>query len=660
MLSKSESINASLTAMGINTPMDVLMHFPRRYDSFIYTKPKDIYVNKERIVLLGKVREHTSQMLKFAKRSLYRFFFETTDGRVFEVEAWNRQYLPKIIEGGELYTLTGSYNVSKHTVSLINLVKGEIAKENSLRPVYSLTGELTNSYFSNLVKRSLAKSINQIQDIIPDFLREKHHLISKQEAIREIHFPTSPANLHQATRVLKYEEALIFELQNMIIRLENKALLKGEKTPVDNIKLSKFINALPFSLTQSQQIAIQEAINDMNDSSVMYRLLQGDVGTGKTLVAAILAYANSTRRQQTAILAPTETLAKQHYESLTSLKGFDALRTILLTGSMTPSEKKAAYRQIEAGAADVIIGTHAIFSKGVAYHDLGLAIIDEQHKFGVNQRSRLLGKGENTDLLLMSATPIPRTLALSIYGDLDVSTLSEFPSGKRNVKTAVVRSKDARINKSIKWSLSKGGNVYIIAPNIDPISKNDYVSAEKIFEKYSQLFPDQVTLLHGRLSDEEKDAAIDEFKSGRKPILVATSLVEVGINVKKANLMIIYSATHFSLSSLHQLRGRVGRAGDEAFCILVSDEDDLEKLSVLVRNDDGFKIAEADLRLRGPGEIAGTKQSGLPDFALANIVNDFAIFEHARNDASFIIREKRFELQIVKIAKLRVENNTLS
>jgi ATP-dependent DNA helicase RecG len=310
----------------------------------------------------------------------------------------------------------------------------------------------------------------------------------------------------------------------------------------------------------------------------------------------------------------------------------------LLVGSLTSFERAAVLQDLADGTLDMVVGTHALFSKDVNYAYLGLAIIDEQHKFGVNQRSLLVNKGDNADLLLMSATPIPRTLALTIYGDLDVSSLTSFPSGKRKVVTSLVDKDDPSILSSINASINSHHRVYIVAPQIEEGAKDD-TSAKIIYAHYSKLFPNKVTLLHGKMDEESKQAAFLAFKTGLCPILVATSLIEVGIDVKPANLMIIYSPTHFALSSLHQLRGRIGRDGSEAKCILIKEgeEDEMAKLDILLKSDDGFKIAEEDMRLRGPGEIAGTRQSGLPDFNYANIIDDFKIFECARDDASYML-----------------------
>ncbi len=397
---------------------------------------------------------------------------------------------------------------------------------------------------------------------------------------------------------------------------------------------------LSYKPTNDQLKAFSECLKDMNSAHVMYRLLQGDVGTGKTLVAALCAYANHLRSEQTAIMAPTDALARQHYENLKEIFEGTNVNIALLVGSLPSSEKRAIAEDLKDGTIDIVVGTHALFSSSLEYAYLGLAIIDEQHKFGVNQRSLLVDKGEHADLLMMSATPIPRTLTLTVYGDLDVSTLTEFPAKKREVKTKILPPNDPKIQNMIDDSLKNNHRVFIVVPQIEG-SEKENTSVLEVAERYKNLYPNKVTLMHGKMDEESKEVAEMAFRSGLCPILVATSLIEVGIDVKSANLMIVYSPTHFSLSSLHQLRGRIGRDGEKATFVMAYKKGDEpeseEKLRVLLNIDDGFKIAEEDLRLRGPGEILGTKQSGLPSFTAINIIDDFRILECARNDATWIL-----------------------
>ena len=641
VLSKSKNMNSALASIGIFSYVDVLSHLPRRYENYTYTEEKVSYEDKEHLVLKGKIRGGAPHPMRFAKRTLYRFYFETVGGMVYLVEAWNRTYLGKILKPDTLYTLTGVYEKNRHTVSLVNILTGEIPQEEALKPVYSLPNAIQNYAFIRLVKKALLEG--EIDEIIPKKYREKYRLLPLKEAYRLVHTPRSFADIHQGMRTLKYQEALLFEIKNQEVRAQNKALRKDRRRQINREKLNIFVKSLPYSLSSDQQKALDECVNDMDKQSVMYRLLQGDVGTGKTLVAALCGYANYTRSEQTALLAPTDSLARQHYETLKKLFEGTHVNVGLLVGAMEPSEKRATLQDLEDGTIDIVVGTHALFSKGVTYAYLGLAIIDEQHKFGVNQRTLLLDKGEHADLLLMSATPIPRTLTMTIYGDLDISTLTEFPQGKRNVKTILTKRGDKKVAALCEKSLEEKKRIYVVVPQIEGGEDKDVTSVKTVYERYKKFFGDKVVMMHGQMSEEDKNVAILAFKSGICPILVATSLIEVGIDVKEANLMIVYSPSHFSLSSLHQLRGRVGRDGSPASFVLFGEGDDEEneKLSVLLKSDDGFEIAEMDLKLRGPGELMGTRQSGLPSFLVANIISDFKIFECARDDAKEIIKDAK-------------------
>lgn len=639
---KSKDLLEALRNIGIVDERKLIEHLPRRYESYAYTAPKTVYEDKERIVVLGRLRGSKPRPFHFSGRTLYRFYFETTGGQIFLIEAWNRAYLGAFFEEGCLYTLVGSYQKTRHTLALINLTKGEVSSNRALRPVYCLPSSISGYRYQQLALKCLSSLEKDFIDDIPDSLRKKYRLIPLFEAYQKAHSPSSMEDVHQALRTLKYREALHFELRSLAVKGANRLLRKDHRRKVERERLRSFVSSLPCQLTHDQIVAINECVKDMDSQHVMYRLLQGDVGTGKTLVAAILAYANHLRSEQTALMAPTDALARQHYETFRALFEGTTVKIALLTGGLSGIEKHQILEDIADGTIDIVIGTHALFAKAVNYAYLGLAIIDEQHKFGVNQRSLLLDKGEHADLLLMSATPIPRTLTLTLYGDLDVSTLGEFPSGRREVETLVYEPNNPKIREIVAKSATNGHRVYIVAPQIHAQKENS--SVLKTYDEYEKAFPNLVAMLHGQMEEEEKEAAIASFKNGTHPILVATSLIEVGIDVKEANAMIVYSPTSFSLSSLHQLRGRIGRDGSKAKFVLAyepSGEDDFgpEKIAVIANTLDGFKIAEEDLRLRGPGEIAGTKQSGLPAFSVANVIDDFKIFECARDDAAKILED---------------------
>ncbi len=649
-LTSSKSMNAKLALMGIFSYSDALYHLPYRYEDYSYSKEKDFYADKERIVLLGKL-EGNIKISRFSHKSLATFFFVTKEGSLFKVEAWNRPYLSKSIKHGEWYSLVGYYDKDRHSLAMGNILKGEIGEKEALKPVYRLPEGVSNHSFVSLANRALIGLRGNFEEPIPFIFRKKYRLDSVYESLRMLHQPESKADLVRGLRSLKYLEALDYCLKMAIVREENQKLGQRQRKKIDRNALEAFISLLPYSLTSSQRKALREILDDMDSPNVMYRLLQGDVGSGKTLVAALAAYASYLRGEQAAVLAPTDALAKQHYETLAKLFSNTDIKVSLLTGTLETYEKKEALKEIKDGEANIIVGTHALFSKGVEYQTLGFVVIDEQHKFGVNQRTALLGKGEDADLLLMSATPIPRTLALTLYGDLSISSLTEFPSGKRDVITRIMSPKDKEIGKYVEECLTSGHRMYVVVPRIEE-GEDPYTSVKKVFKMYQKRFGDKVTVLHGSLTQEEKDRNNLAFRTGECPILVATSLIEVGIDVKEANLMLVYSPSNFSLSSLHQLRGRIGRDGSKAnFIMLSSETEEEDKLNVLLHNSDGFEIAEADLKLRGPGEIAGLKQSGLPDFSYVNPISDVKVFECAREDAKYVLEHKKEDEELLDFYK---------
>lgn len=651
-LTKSPRLNHLLYEMGIYSSYDVINHLPRRYDDLHDTAERNL-TDKQRVVMIGKLVS-LPRLVKLKGLSITTFEFISRQKNYFKVVAYNRPYLAKMTTLEDEFTLVGSYDAKKHEISMVNLYKGVIPEEGKLKAVYSLPQEFQNYLFANLVKRSLEELDGHIYSKVPFSLQRKYRLIDKQEALYKAHFPKNYDDVKQALRHLKYEEALYFSLKNQCIKETNKSLAKIKKEPIDLSICEPFLKTLPYSLTVDQKEACDEIIEDMNQSSLMYRLLQGDVGTGKTLVAFIALYANYVRGDQGALMAPTDALARQHYKNAQKLFQNHKLRIALLLGSTPISEKKQIYADLEDGSIDIIIGTHALFSKSVCYSSLGLAIIDEQHRFGVNQRIMLASKGEHADLLMMSATPIPRSLALTLYGDLDISTLTSYPGQKRNVVTEVVSSTDAKIFEYVDVSLKNNKRVYVVAPLIDFREDGRY-SVEKLFSRYCLKYGAKVGLLHGKMKNEEKEKTLEDFYNGTISILVSTQVIEVGIDVQEADLMIIYDASSFGLASLHQLRGRIGRNGDLSHCLLAvdnqDDEEEIEKLDTLVHSNDGFDIAEADLKMRGPGELAGLKQAGIPNFAFLNVVSDYKIFVTAREDAKEIMshqKEKEFSLLVNK------------
>ena len=636
-LTKSPRLNYLLGEMGIFTPYDVINHLPRRYEDLSYTPEKDL-VDKQRLVLIGKILS-LPKVVNARGLSILTFDFMSVSRRYYKITFFNQPYLSKSLKIDEVYSIVGTFNLKRNEVDGQKIFKGEIPEIERLKPIYSLPSDYPNHLFAGLVKKCLEQVKGQIFSTVPyDFLT-KYRLVNKETALNWAHNPHKPEEIRQALRHLKYEEALLFSLKNQLIRESNKSLSKIKKEPIDLDVCQPFIDTLPYKLTKDQIDASKEIIEDMNQSSLMYRLLQGDVGTGKTLVSFIALYANHLRGDQGALMAPTDALARQHYANAIKLFKNTKLKIALLLGSTPLSEKKQIKDDLKEGYIDIIIGTHALFTKDTIYSSLGLVIIDEQHRFGVNQRIALANKGDHADLLMMSATPIPRSLALSIFGDLDISTLYTFPSTKRDVETKIVGPDDAIIFETVDQAIQDDKQVYVIAPLIDFSDKGKF-SVDQLFARYALRYKASVGLLHGKMKQEEKEETLNKFYNGDIKVLVSTQVVEVGIDVKNANTMIIYDATNFGLASLHQLRGRIGRDGSKSTCLLATSEEDASKLIILTQSEDGFAIAEEDMRQRGPGELTGIKQSGIPDFAFLNVVDDYKIFVVARDDAKQIVKNK--------------------
>ncbi len=637
-LSSSKRLNYLLHNMGIFSYYDVLEHLPRRYDDYSLTHERNLS-DKERVTIFAKVVTSPKKVLG-RKTTIITFDVLTDRNTYFKVQAFNRPYLTEYVSLDESYTISGVYDKGKNCINVINLLKGKLDSSKTLKPIYVLPREFANKDFIVIVKRSFKELEGHIKGFVPYSLMKKYRLVNKETALKGAHQPRNYEDIHQAYRYLKYEEALLFSLKNQLIKEENKSLQKIKKEPIDLSSCEEFIKTLPYELTEDQVVASSEIIEDMNQSSLMYRLLQGDVGTGKTLVSFIALYANYKRGDQGALMAPTDVLARQHYENAKKIFAGTKLKIALLVGATPISEKRRLYEDIADGLYDIVIGTHALFTKAVRYNSLGLVIIDEQHRFGVNQRKALMDKGEHADLLMMSATPIPRSLALSIYGDLEISTLYVFPNVKRSVTTKIVDPEDNKIFEAVDQALSKKKKVYIVAPLIEYSDEGKY-SVEKLYARYLLKYHEKVGLLHGKMKANEKEEMLSKFAFGDVDILVSTQVIEVGIDVKNATLMVIYGANNFGLASLHQLRGRIGRDGSKSTCLLALDDpEEQEKIEILVKSNDGFEIAEKDLSLRGPGELVGIRQSGIPDFRYLNVIDDLKIFIVARDDAREIIKEK--------------------
>lgn len=629
-ISNSSRIINALAKYDIHTFRDVIFHLPRRYLDMSYTDEFKMNTN-EKVTLKLKVTS-APLLIKPQRVAIIRFTAVSESGATYKIVAYNQRYILNAVKIGDLITVYGTINLRLLELTVIKLFPRVLSEEEQLSPLYSLPSEVGNHEFIRIVQKAL--KIESVTSRVPRPLADKNGLISLNDALKRVHNPRDLNDVFEGLKALKYEEGLEYFIKLLLIKRANSELTNSKKTIVNLKDANEFVKRLPFKLTKDQLTAVREIGYDMNKETLMYRLLQGDVGSGKTVVSFVALYINYLRGAQGVLLAPTESLAKQHYETLLSFfKDFD-LRIELLIGALTPSVKTKLKEDIQHGLVDIVVGTHALFSEDVFYPKLELVVIDEQHKFGVNQRNTLLNKGEKADLLLLSATPIPRTLANVIYGDMDISTIESFPHTGRQVNTIITTSASKNVIPLIDKTLSENRQVYIVAPKI---SFGDKTNVLALYERFSASYPHLVGMLHAELASEEKDAALLNFKSGVTPILVSTTVVEVGIDVKSAGLMIIYEPHSFGLSSLHQLRGRIGRDGKRATLCLVSEEEDNYKLEEFAREDNGFKIAELDLALRGPGELTGEKQSGMPSFMYLNVIKDLKLITIIKEDALEVI-----------------------
>ena len=549
--------------------------------------------------------------------------------------------------------------VDKPTYSILNDDTQESTNLNIGRivPVYPLVENLSIKTLRRAVFNALEMYKQSIKTVVPDYIRNKYNIMEKFDAIRQMHFPSSMDMLHQARFSLAFEEFFISQLRLAKLKELNKQINNSVHFTVkpDGLVMN-FIKSLPFKLTHAQMNAVNEILNDMQSQEPMHRLLQGDVGSGKTVVAAIMLLSAVENGYQGAIMAPTEILAQQHYNTLVNMLAPLGISIGLFIGSLNKKEKKLQETNLFNGQTKIAVGTHALIQENVQFNNLGAVVVDEQHRFGVKQRSILSKKGEAPQILTMTATPIPRTLALSIHGDMDLTIIDELPKGRKPILTSISNSKK-QIYSLIKEEIKKGHQAYIVYPLID---ESEALSAKAATTEYENLktnvFPElKIGLLHGKLKNAEKESVMNDFKNGKFDILVSTTVVEVGVDVPNATVMVIENAERFGLSQLHQLRGRVGRSDVQSYCVLSSSsrsDDAKARLGIMAETNDGFVIAERDLALRGPGEFLGVRQSGLPDMIVADIVKDTKIFEEARYEAIEFVKNNKFkqypELEIVE------------
>jgi ATP-dependent DNA helicase RecG len=636
---------------------DLLYHFPYRYvDRSRFYPIREITGNMPYIQVKGKVTSLQMTGDGRGKRMIGTFYDGT--GTLELVWFKGLKYLKEQVKPNETYILFGKPSRFNNT---INVVHPELEKEQNgkvpfiagLQPFYNTTEKMKSSYLTSraifrLVQNAFQSYSSVIPETLPAYIVEKMKLMQLNQSLRNIHMPPDAQALQKASFRLKFEE--LFYIQLNILRLRNQRTfnLKGHVfSKVGDFFNQFYINNLPFELTNAQKRVIKEIRRDMGSGHQMNRLLQGDVGSGKTLVALMVMLIAIDNRYQACLMAPTEILATQHFETIAEmLKGMD-VDVALLTGSTNKSARDKLHAKLQSGELNILIGTHALIEDTVKFHNLGLVVIDEQHRFGVAQRARLWKKNLSPPhVLVMTATPIPRTLAMTTYGDLDVSVIDELPPGRKPIQTShAYHKKRLGINKFIKGQIDAGRQAYIVYPLIEESEKMDFKNLTDGFEYIKEVFPNnRISMVHGKMKPSEKDEAMQEFAAGKSQILVATTVIEVGVNVPNASVMIIESAERFGLSQLHQLRGRVGRGADQSYCILMTgyklSNETRQRMEIMTRTNDGFEIAEADMKLRGPGDMEGTQQSGLPfELKIANLGKDTKILQMARNTAQDVLKE---------------------
>lgn len=619
-----------LNKINIYSVDELVRYYPYRYN--IYSPENILNHEDEQICITGMIEGVPK--LSYIKRNLNKisFTFLTNNIRC-NVVIFNRAFINKYLTVGKYITLVGKYKKDKNQFIASDIKLKPIYKT-EVEPVYHLVNGLKTSTLESSIKSILESNI-EINEIVPDFINDMYGFIKSKDAIKEIHFPTSLEETKKANLKLKYEELFEFLFKINIIKYRNQLFNDYVIKHVDESMIDSIKKQIPYSLTSDQEATLNEIIDDFNSFKRMNRLIMGDVGCGKTIVAFIAVMLNYKCGYQSAILAPTEVLASQHYENFISL--FPDIRVEFLVGSKTKKQKEVIKEKLKNGEVDVLIGTHAMLEDDVEFKNIGLVVTDEQHRFGVNQRKSLQNKGEFVDVLYLSATPIPRTYALTIYGDMDISIIKEKPAGRKDIVTKVLKfSEMETVLKTIKEEIDNHHQVYVVAPLIEE-SESDLNDVNTIYELISKNISDiKIDILHGKMKNVDKDRVINNFKDGKLDLIISTTVIEVGVDVKNATLMVIFNAERFGLATLHQLRGRVGRNSLDSKCILISDQEK-ERLHVLEESNDGFYVSEMDFKMRGSGDLFGIRQSGDMVFKIADLKKDYKILLQCKKDVDKFI-----------------------
>lgn len=622
--------------LNISSCEDLILHYPFRYDIL---KRSDLSVlnDKDKIVIDGIIEGQPT--IIYINKSLKKIIFRiNTKTNIFNVTLYNRTYLYSELKPGREVTILGRYHKLKNTIVANDIRFSLLPPSAKIEPIYFTTNGLSVKQLSKFISSALDTEY-VIEDYVPKYLESKYNLMPKKDALKNIHVPENVLSLKKARQRIKYEELFLYMLKINYLKLKINNDTQAISRKIDRNKINNFINKLPFKLTYDQEKVTSDILSDLESKKRMNRLLQGDVGSGKTIVSFIAIYANYLSKHQTALMAPTEILATQHYEEALKIFSSYKISIALLTSSTNLKEKKEIYSKLENGDIDLIIGTQSLIQEKVKYKNLGLVITDEQHRFGVNQRNIFKNKGVTPDVLSMSATPIPRTYALTIYGDTDVSSIKTKPVGRKEVITYFKKDKDiTEVLEMMKKELDEKHQIYVVAPMIEEDEESTKESVKDLEEKMNKAFGKiaQIGVIHGKLDTKEKNKIMRDFEKNKINILISTTVIEVGVNVPNASMIVIFNANMFGLSTLHQLRGRVGRSDIQSYCILIA-EDSYERLKFLETTNDGFEVSEYDFEQRGEGDLFGTMQSGELELKMANIKKDYKMLLKAKDDAEEFI-----------------------
>ena len=637
-----------LNKINIYTVEDLVTHYPFRYEILERCNLNEVE-DGGKIIIDGKIKSVPILMHFKAGLNKMNFRLVTASG-VVGVSIFNRAFLKSQLTVGTGVTVIGKLDKAKNVITASDIKLETLMNKVKIEPVYHCTSGLTNKNMSTYINMALLMFGKEILDYIPSSYLEKYNFLNKKTSLNIVHNPSTMDKLKEVTIRLKYEELFAFMFKINYLKVQNKKKNNGLTRKIDRSKLDEFINKLSFELTDDQKKAIDEILNDLESPSRMNRLLQGDVGSGKTIVSFIAMLANYFSGYQSALMAPTEILATQHYKNLVNFINDSDIKIELLTGSTSKKDKLRIYSGLKDGSISMVVGTHALIQDDVVYNNLGLVITDEQHRFGVHQRANLQNKGVKPDVLYMSATPIPRTYALTIFGDMDVSTIKMRPKGRQKIDTFVKKNSEIKDVLELMYKeLKEGHQVYVIAPLIEDSENSDLATVCNLKDQMKLAFGDKykIDIVHGKMATGAKDVIMEQFKENKIQILISTTVVEVGVDVSNATTMVIFDADRFGLSTLHQLRGRVGRGSFKSQCILISDSD-AERLKIMETVDDGFVISEADFKLRGHGDLFGTKQSGDMSFKIANIREDYKILLQAKKDSKEYLLDKNTDEDYLK------------